>query len=164
MVERGQRHLRNPDQACQFLELGLNCTQEINDKCVQDAIFADRILLPSPISSIIRGYKTKEYFDNPCFDQRFDEFFNQDGMCSFQDIKEYVLLNFFFTKFTHPFLLELLSVFGTKEFVITSFWTEDTILMHVGLQKKLKIASRKRTSTVWDSFINKSQTLVILST
>ena len=100
MVERGQRHLRNPDQACQFLELGLNCTQEINDKCVQDAIFVDRILLPS---SIIRGYKTKEYFDNPCFDQRFDEFFNQDGMCSFQDIKEYVLLNFFFLPNLHIF-------------------------------------------------------------
>ena len=44
------------------------------------------------------GGRLKQYKDS-CYDQRFDQYFNQDGMCSFQDIKKYVLLNFWSQNF-----------------------------------------------------------------
>ena len=62
---------------CELLELGINCTQYINEKCTKDGYFANYVL-PGPLTSQTHS----------CFNQRFDEFFNQDGLCSFQDVKE----------------------------------------------------------------------------
>merc|ERR1711894_705089 len=62
---------------CELLELGINCTQYINEKCTKDGYFANYVL-PGPLTSQTHS----------CFNQRFDEFFNQDGLCSFQDVKD----------------------------------------------------------------------------
>ena len=74
----------NTEQACPLLDIGLNCTQAINEKCAKNAIFAERMFLPYPLIHLARAGLT----DDSCFDQRFDELFNQDGKCSFQDMKE----------------------------------------------------------------------------
>ena len=66
------------DRSCERLEVGINCTLRINEKCATDATFAKGWLLRGPLP----------LYTEPCFDQRFDQFFNQDGMCSFQNIKE----------------------------------------------------------------------------
>ena len=71
-------------RTCRTLELGVNCTQAINDKCANNAILAERLYLPYPLIHLDRAGLT----DDSCFDQRFDELFSQDGKCSFQDMKE----------------------------------------------------------------------------
>ena len=72
--EYGRRY----DESCERLEVGINCTQTVNEKCIKDPFFAKRLFV---------GGSLTKYTDS-CFDQRFDEFFNQDGMCSFQDVKK----------------------------------------------------------------------------
>ena len=72
--EYGRRY----DESCERLEVGINCTQTINENCTKDAFFAKRLFV---------GGRLKQYKDS-CYDQRFDQYFNQDGMCSFQDIKK----------------------------------------------------------------------------
>ena len=72
--EYGRRY----DEPCERLEVGINCTQTINENCTKDAFFAKRLFV---------GGRLKHYKDS-CYDQRFDQYFNQDGMCSFQDIKK----------------------------------------------------------------------------
>ena len=74
----------NPDHACQLLEMSINCTQTINAECAKDAIFAERMFLPRRLIM----YTGRFYQLDSCFYERFDQLFNQDGMCSFQDIME----------------------------------------------------------------------------
>ena len=65
---------------CAGIETAIRCANSTNDYCATNAIFAGAITLsygPREVSS-----------DEPCFHQKFDEYFNQDGLCSFQDAKE----------------------------------------------------------------------------
>ena len=74
---RNDKYGHKWDRSCERLEVGINCTQAINEKCAKDAFFA---------KSLIGG--TLTHYTDSCYDQRFDQFFNQDGMCSFQDFKK----------------------------------------------------------------------------
>jgi len=65
---------------CAEIETAIRCVNSINENCAASAIFVGDLTLD------YNGYG-KVYSDEPCFHQRFDEYFNQDGLCSFQDVK-----------------------------------------------------------------------------
>ena len=65
---------------CARLENAIRCIKSTNEDCATNALFVGEFTLdygPSEVSS-----------NESCFHQRFDEYFNQDGLCSFQDVKE----------------------------------------------------------------------------
>jgi len=65
---------------CEGIEAAIRCTESINEDCAKSALFAGDLTLI---------YSAREvYSNNTCFNQRFDEYFNQDGLCSFQDAKD----------------------------------------------------------------------------
>ena len=63
--------------------------------------------------------------------------------------------------FVYLYHLELVNVSGTMD--LMDLMLTGRFQLNVGKQNKLKIASRKSTSTVWDSFADKFQTLVTFS-
>ena len=65
---------------CARIETVIRCLKSTNEHCATDAPFVGELTLK---------YGEKEiYSDEPCFHQRFDEYFNKDGLCSFQDLKK----------------------------------------------------------------------------
>ena len=48
-----------------------------NEHCATNAIFVGDLTLWGA-----------NFGDKPCFHQRFDEYFNRDGLCSFEDVKK----------------------------------------------------------------------------
>ena len=65
---------------CAAIETAIRCVNSINENCAASAIFVGAFTL---------DYNAREvYSDEPCFHQRFDEYFNQDGLCSFEDVKK----------------------------------------------------------------------------
>ena len=79
---------RTPD--CVSLELAINCTQSINENCAKNAFLAKELTWRGPLEineveeqredlTHLRGRKA-------CFGQRFDEFFNHDGLCPFSAV------------------------------------------------------------------------------
>ena len=71
-----------PRGTCQRIEKAIQCVESINGDCAKNAILAGDLTL---------DYGPNEVYSNePCFHQYFDEYFNQDGLCSFQAAKEYV--------------------------------------------------------------------------
>ena len=65
---------------CAMLEAGIQCIDSINKDCFKNSILLGDLTLDHGRSEI--------YSNQSCFYQRFDEYFNQDGLCSFQDVKE----------------------------------------------------------------------------
>merc|ERR1719323_1879940 len=64
---------------CARIETAVRCVNSINENCATNALFAGDLTLdygPREVDS-----------DEPCFHQQFDEYFNQDGLCSFEDAK-----------------------------------------------------------------------------
>ena len=64
---------------CARIETAVKCINSINENCATNAIFAGSLTL---------NYGREVSSDEPCFHQRFDDYFNQDGLCSFEDFKE----------------------------------------------------------------------------
>ena len=64
---------------CAGIETAIRCVNSINENCATNAIFAGELTL---------NYNREIYADEPCFHQRFDDYFNQDGLCSFEDAKK----------------------------------------------------------------------------
>ena len=81
-VEPSQRTERG---TCQRLEKAITCVNTINGDCAKNAFLAGGITLDSRL-------RTNQ---SQCFSQRFDEYFNQDGLCSFQDVQEYAKTKLF---------------------------------------------------------------------
>ena len=85
--EYGQKWWRNDKyEKCQDLEGGINCAKEINEDCAKNAWFAFR-------GAFGNGFLREDgpgavTANETCIHQRFDEYFNQNGQCSYQDIKE----------------------------------------------------------------------------
>merc|ERR1711953_886035 len=85
--EYGQKLWRNDKyEKCQDLEGGINCAKEINEDCAKNAWFAFRGAFGN---GFLREDGPRAVTANQtCIHQRFDEYFNQNGQCSYQDIKE----------------------------------------------------------------------------
>ena len=64
---------------CAGIETAIRCVNSINENCATNAIFAGELTL---------NYGREIYTDEPCFHQLFDDYFNQDGLCSFEDAKK----------------------------------------------------------------------------
>merc|ERR1712012_981526 len=65
---------------CQRIEKVIQCVESINGDCAKNAFLAGSLTL---------DYGRYEVYSNePCFHQYFDEYFNQDGLCSFQAAKD----------------------------------------------------------------------------
>jgi len=79
-ISRCQRKIDGVERyTCEHLEAFINCIESINGNCAQDA----RIFLNDLDMSRgeIRSNET-------CYHQKFDQYFNQDGQCSFEDIRQ----------------------------------------------------------------------------
>merc|ERR1711963_999462 len=83
----GQRYWNNDDyDRCEHLEMGIKCAQDINPECAKDAYF---VFAKAFGHAMFRPDGPAEISANePCIHQRFDEYFNQNGMCSYQDGQE----------------------------------------------------------------------------
>jgi len=57
---------------CEHLEAQINCIESTNGNCGQ-SILPFRSFYPS---------------NEPCYHQKFDQYFNQDGQCSFEDFRQ----------------------------------------------------------------------------
>ena len=65
---------------CARIETAVRCVNSINENCATNALFAGDLTLdygPREVDS-----------DEPCFHQRVDDYFNRDGVCSFEDAKK----------------------------------------------------------------------------
>ena len=64
---------------CEQVEAAVNCIESINGNCGKSALVLSEYLDMSP---------TEIQSNAPCYHQKFDQYFNQDGQCSFEDIRE----------------------------------------------------------------------------
>ena len=68
---------RNTWYTCGHLEAAIKCYESINPDCAK---------------WILAGMDVVDYdyirSSDSCYDQKFDQYFNEDGMCSFADFKE----------------------------------------------------------------------------
>ena len=72
----------NKKGTCAILETALRCIKSTNEQCATVGYFVASITLDGNPKTLL------QLPNESCFGQRFDEYFNQDGLCSFQDFKE----------------------------------------------------------------------------
>ena len=72
---------RHYDICEHLIKMGIKCTQDINPECAKDSY--------SVYTSLsMRYWPGYPHMNESCIHQKFDEYFNQNGMCSFQDLQE----------------------------------------------------------------------------
>ena len=77
---------RTPD--CVSLELAINCTQSINENCAKNAFLAKELTWSGPLEiDVLEERQEREEARKACFGERFDQFFNQDGLCPFSAVR-----------------------------------------------------------------------------
>merc|ERR1712012_13068 len=86
----GPRYWSNDDyDRCEHLEMGIKCAQDINPECAKGAYFVFRGAFVPNAHAMFRPDSPLAISANEsCIHQRFDEYFNQNGMCSYQDVQE----------------------------------------------------------------------------
>ena len=72
---------RNTWYTCGHLEAAIKCYESINPDCAK--------WIPAGMDVVDFDYSKGEIrSSDSCYDQKFDQYFNEDGMCSFADVKE----------------------------------------------------------------------------
>ena len=69
-------HQTQREHSCEYLEMTINCAEAKAQDCTK---YAGYVGYPS----WLRGDTNES-----CYYEIFDDYFNKDGMCSFQDVKE----------------------------------------------------------------------------
>ena len=70
-----------PKYTCEEVEAYFNCVESINGNCAKYG--------PGLYSLLDIDYSQNEIRSNAlCYHQKFDQYFNQDGQCSFKDFKK----------------------------------------------------------------------------
>ena len=72
---------RNTRYTCGHLEDAINCYESVHPDCAKLIPAGSGVVDYDPRKGEIRSSDT-------CYDQKFDQYFNEDGMCSFADFKE----------------------------------------------------------------------------
>merc|ERR1712012_726776 len=68
---------------CGHLEAAIKCYESINPDCAK--------WIPAGTDVVDYDYRKGEIrSSDSCYDQKFDQYFNEDGMCSFADFKDLV--------------------------------------------------------------------------
>jgi len=65
--------------SCEYLEAATNCIESINGKC---------LYLAPLVFGLLDVSRTQIRSNEPCYHRKFDQYFNQDGQCSFEDIRQ----------------------------------------------------------------------------
>ena len=66
-------------RTCEGVEAYFNCVESINGNCGKNGFDASWLLDVS---------QTEIRSNAPCYHQKFDQYFNQDGQCSFEDVRQ----------------------------------------------------------------------------
>jgi len=74
---------------CERLEMGIKCTQDINPECAKNAYFV--FTKAFGISFFHPNGPGEMSANETCIHERFDEYFNQNGLCSYQDLQKIYL-------------------------------------------------------------------------
>ena len=64
---------------CEQVEASYKCVESINGNCGKYGPWAFQFL---------NGNQTEIRSNASCYQQKFDQYFNQDGQCSFEDFKQ----------------------------------------------------------------------------
>ena len=70
---------RRTRRTCEGVEAYFNCVESIDGNCGKNGFNANWLLDVS---------QTEIRSNAPCYHQKFDQYFNQDGQCSFEDVRQ----------------------------------------------------------------------------
>ena len=139
---RGSKVTGNP-YACEAVEaVFYNCIESFNANCGHLIPVVQPFLDVSP---------TEIRSNAMCYHQKFDQYFNQDGQCSYEDFKQYVYSPRPFTFCKHHFFSDYISRLSPIYYKIKVKVLQLICVSVVSGIQKLRMSSKITRKAAWDS-------------